>query len=130
MLAPEDVWVPDVVVYSLIDSKQPGIESITVNADGSTRWLSQKVITVGCSFLLDAFPFDTQTCNFTLGSYVDLANEVLLKWYPGREAFGAWDQSCPGAWVPSGVSWQDVLSAYPSGSHVGCSCIGVLNDGC
>ena len=68
MLAPEDVWVPDVVVYSLIDSKQPGIESITVNADGSTRWLSQKVITVGCSFLLDAFPFDTQTCNFTLGS--------------------------------------------------------------
>ena len=38
------------------------------HADGSTRWLSQKVITVGCSFLLDAFPFDTQTCNFTLGS--------------------------------------------------------------
>lgn len=68
VMEPHDLWIPDVVIYNLVDSKSPGIESVSVSSDGSCRWLSQKVVTVGCAFDLAAFPFDTQHCNFTLGS--------------------------------------------------------------
>ena len=44
VLTPMDVWTPDVLVYSLIDIKHPGIESISISADGSCRWLSQRGI--------------------------------------------------------------------------------------
>jgi hypothetical protein len=63
-----DLWTPDTVVYSLIDMKTPGIEAVTASSDGSCRWLSQRVITVGCHLVMDAFPFDVNSCNFTYGS--------------------------------------------------------------
>ena len=68
VMKPDDMWTPDVVVYSLNSAVQPGIESISCSSDGSCRWLSQRRLTVGCGFNLDHFPFDTQTCNFTVGS--------------------------------------------------------------
>ena len=68
VLGLDDLWVPDVLVYGLTDLKNPGIEAVTVSADGKARWLSQRIVTVPCVFNLNAFPFDTQTCNFTVGS--------------------------------------------------------------
>ena len=68
VMSPQEIWTPDVVVYSLNSAVHPGIESVSISPDGSCRWLSQRVLTVGCGFNLDHFPFDSQYCNFTVGS--------------------------------------------------------------
>ena len=56
VLGLDDLWVPDVLVYGLTDLKNPGIEAVTVSADGKARWLSQRIVTVPCVFNLNACP--------------------------------------------------------------------------
>lgn len=63
-----NAWVPDIVIYETVDKKEIGPQLITCYPGGSCSWLSQQVFSTGCPMNLLAFPFDTQKCNFTIGS--------------------------------------------------------------
>ena len=53
---------------------------IDVKSDGRVMWLSPLVIISHCDFNVRRFPYDKQTCEFTIGSwshdgrYVDFSN--------------------------------------------------------
>ena len=51
--------------------------NIKYNGNQSFQYLEKFLITVGCPFEYNSFPFDSQECNMTYGSY-DLATDVEL----------------------------------------------------
>lgn len=63
----DKIWRPDEMIYEAIaeSAVQP---AATVFADGSIAISVPKYQTIGCSMQLVNFPFDTQTCEFKLGS--------------------------------------------------------------
>ena len=62
------LWVPDVVIYETVSERAVGLQAASCYPDGSCSWLSQRVFKSGCPMNLASFPFDTQRCNFTIGS--------------------------------------------------------------
>jgi nicotinic acetylcholine receptor len=62
------VWVPDVVIYESVAASTVGPQLVTCYSGGSCYLLSQQVFSTGCPMQLAKFPFDTQKCNFTVGS--------------------------------------------------------------
>lgn len=69
-IMPRDlIWTPDVVVYETIEQSVPFEVMAQVYHTGDLFSAQPTTITMHCLMQLDDFPFDTQTCNFTLGSW-------------------------------------------------------------
>lgn len=63
-----EIWVPDDIVYELIEEENLGNVALTVYPSGSVFYSAPRVTTVGCKMTLSKYPYDIQTCQFTVGS--------------------------------------------------------------
>ncbi|XP_068677823.1 neuronal acetylcholine receptor subunit alpha-10-like [Montipora foliosa] len=128
-VSPEDVWVPDTLLYNNIDEEEHmggGRTSYTTNVairyDGSNTWLNPAVFKSICSVDVTNFPFDDQECLLKFGSWsfditkIDLAvknDSVLNKYYITNGEWQLLDisvkrnalkyQCCPDAFVDISV---------------------------
>jgi hypothetical protein len=66
-----DIWRPDEVVYDCISEQRSRSSQMTLMhayPSGAVSVTEPRVTTLACRMNLAAFPFDTQVCNFTVGS--------------------------------------------------------------
>ena len=63
----DKIWRPDEMIYEAISESDVQVAA-TVFSDGSVFISVPKYQTIGCSMDLTNFPFDTQECEFLLGS--------------------------------------------------------------
>ncbi|KAL9981976.1 hypothetical protein ACROYT_G010752 [Oculina patagonica] len=75
-VSPEDIWVPDTLLYNNIDEeKRIGggratyTASVEVQYDGSNMWLNPALFKSICSVDITNFPFDDQECLLKFGSW-------------------------------------------------------------
>lgn len=98
------VWQPDIIVYEMIEQEyyQP---LLTVYPSGSVFISIPRKVQFGCSMHIVAFPFDTQRCNFTLGSWS--ANGLIIDVQPKEvdadELFYEYESAKP---ARSGIDMQ------------------------
>jgi cation transporter family protein len=72
----DEIWIPDTTIYN---SKFPFEESaksfqdvsvlVTISSDGTVLWLAPMTTTTTCILELASYPYDTQTCTVTFGSW-------------------------------------------------------------
>lgn len=96
-VSPDQVWVPDTLLYNNIDEEERmggGRTAYTTNVairyDGGNKWLSPAMFKSICNVDITNFPFDDQECVLKFGSWafditkIDLAiksNHSLNKYY-------------------------------------------------
>ncbi|XP_073437625.1 5-hydroxytryptamine receptor 3A-like [Dendrobates tinctorius] len=77
-LRKEKFWRPDIYIYEMTDTEdksQPPIYTELYWYGGMVDFKMQRVVT-SCDLNIYKFPFDKQTCNISLGSYVYPASEI------------------------------------------------------
>ena len=76
-----DIWLSDFELYN--SAMKPYIYEtksvIKLNYDGKVTWVRPVIYTFSCKLDLHEFPFDTQVCNMTFGSWKFSKNFLDLK---------------------------------------------------
>ncbi|XP_067951352.1 neuronal acetylcholine receptor subunit alpha-10-like [Watersipora subatra] len=85
---PEKLWLPDICIY---DALEPAVHAnemqdfyVSIDHKGNVLWLSPLVIQSVCHLNVRYFPYDTQFCNITIGSWIYHGNDVDL-WNKNEE---------------------------------------------
>ncbi|KAL9981975.1 hypothetical protein ACROYT_G010751 [Oculina patagonica] len=75
-VSPEDIWVPDTLLYNNIDEEErigggrtTYTTHVEVHYDGSNTWLNPAMFKSICSVDITNFPFDDQECLLKFGSW-------------------------------------------------------------
>ncbi|PFX30027.1 Neuronal acetylcholine receptor subunit alpha-6 [Stylophora pistillata] len=75
-MSPHDVWVPDTVLYNNADEdatlsgfKEKFKTYVMVYSDGTNKWMSPATFKSSCDMRVTFYPFDTQECKMTFGSW-------------------------------------------------------------
>ena len=96
-------------------------EGLWIYSDGRVWRSQQRRATLACTIDLSQMPYDTQSCQWKMGMYTELAHEVQIKWRANNgtslDAFDRWGQTCPSGWTPTAMSQADVVESWPSGSY-------------
>ncbi|XP_033108362.1 neuronal acetylcholine receptor subunit alpha-2-like isoform X3 [Anneissia japonica] len=80
-IASTKLWRPDIVLYSSVDedgSNDPNLPA-TVMANGTVKYLTPYIYVCYCKVDLTYYPFDTQTCPLTFGSWAHDIRQVDLR---------------------------------------------------
>uniref|UniRef100_A0A4X2M6A8 Cholinergic receptor nicotinic alpha 10 subunit n=1 Tax=Vombatus ursinus TaxID=29139 RepID=A0A4X2M6A8_VOMUR len=77
------VWRPDIVLYNKADTQQPASAStnVVLRHDGRVRWDAPAITRSSCRVDVAAFPFDSQSCRLTFGSWTHGGHQLDL--WPG-----------------------------------------------
>ncbi|XP_052591863.1 neuronal acetylcholine receptor subunit alpha-9 [Peromyscus californicus insignis] len=72
------VWRPDIVLYNKADdeSSEPVNTNVVLRYDGLITWDSPAITKSSCVVDVTYFPFDSQQCNLTFGSWTYNGNQV------------------------------------------------------
>ncbi|OCT82280.1 hypothetical protein XELAEV_18024800mg [Xenopus laevis] len=76
----DTLWKPDLYIYEMTepDDKEPVIPYYTIHYDGKITAAKPLRIISSCNIDIFKFPFDTQTCNLTFGSYVYSETDIIM----------------------------------------------------
>uniref|UniRef100_G3W2V9 Cholinergic receptor nicotinic alpha 10 subunit n=1 Tax=Sarcophilus harrisii TaxID=9305 RepID=G3W2V9_SARHA len=77
------VWRPDIVLYNKADTQPPASAStnVVLRHDGRVRWDAPAITRSSCRVDVAAFPFDSQSCRLTFGSWTHGGHQLEL--WPG-----------------------------------------------
>ncbi|KAL3057605.1 hypothetical protein OYC64_007965 [Pagothenia borchgrevinki] len=72
------VWRPDIVLYNNADDHFKGSmdTNVVIRHDGQIMWDSPAITKSSCKVDVSYFPFDSQQCRFTYGSWTYNGNQV------------------------------------------------------
>ncbi|XP_026531119.1 neuronal acetylcholine receptor subunit alpha-9 [Notechis scutatus] len=72
------VWRPDIVLYNKADDdfSEPVNTNIVLRYDGKITWDAPAITKSSCVVDVSYFPFDSQQCNLTFGSWTYNGNQV------------------------------------------------------
>ncbi|XP_015267376.1 PREDICTED: neuronal acetylcholine receptor subunit alpha-9 [Gekko japonicus] len=72
------VWRPDIVLYNKADDdfSEPVNTNIVLRYDGKITWDAPAITKSSCVVDVSYFPFDSQECNLTFGSWTYNGNQV------------------------------------------------------
>ncbi|CAM9137675.1 unnamed protein product, partial [Ectocarpus fasciculatus] len=76
---PELLWKPDIQLYNTIGVYEETMDqtsNLWIEYDNDVWWSRPGAIASACVFDLKSFPFDSQTCNLTFGSF--MYDELML----------------------------------------------------
>lgn len=65
LIVPLDlIWLPDIVLYNAIGGYKTALEPVAIffYSDGEVWYSAKGVVSVACTYDLQKFPFDSQTC--------------------------------------------------------------------
>ncbi|XP_076465789.1 uncharacterized protein LOC143297366 [Babylonia areolata] len=81
LVVPHSVmWTPDITLYDNVESNLSGVEDyrMVVTAEGGVEQLFPVVVNSVCQLDVTRFPFDTQACNLSFGSWAYHELEINL----------------------------------------------------
>ena len=71
MVAGDEVWFPEVIPWHLVSEVEPRAEPhLQLSQDGMLYASIPRKDSYFCNFNLTRFPYDTQTCSFTIGPWL------------------------------------------------------------
>ncbi|XP_016305297.1 neuronal acetylcholine receptor subunit alpha-9-like [Sinocyclocheilus anshuiensis] len=76
------VWRPDIVLYNNADeedSSGPPDTNVVLRYNGEITWDSPAITKSSCKVDVSYFPFDSQECNLTFGSWTYNGNQVDIR---------------------------------------------------
>ena len=120
------IWKPGLYWEKAINVRLPSpVEAVSSGAgqlldvypDGRLYWSAQVSLEISCPLNLAKLPFDTQTCDFTMGMYSATADEVQLTWKVGSTALANWDRACLKSFVATRLVQDNVTLVYPPFSY-------------
>ncbi|KAL3876916.1 hypothetical protein ACJMK2_034697 [Sinanodonta woodiana] len=97
MVPPENIWIPDIVLYNFADSrlKEQRSALVVVDSTGDIIWMPQAILRSSCNFDTTFFPFDQQQCHLKFGSWTHDGTKLDLQFFDGIDRF-MWDDYIPG----------------------------------
>lgn len=113
MLNDDQIWFPDVNLYENID---PGFLhtsplSITqVNSTGSVSWSTPVIIQSSCKVQVRYFPFDTQVCTLTFGSWSMDGSQLKMRVSSGQNRERVFYDN--GVWSFDGIEGDSVKKKF------------------
>ncbi|XP_050401517.1 neuronal acetylcholine receptor subunit alpha-10 [Patella vulgata] len=110
----QKIWTPDITLYDNAADELTGLKDYrpSVNSDGKVTYLFPTVIDSLCRVDVTYFPFDTQKCPLTFGSWAYTGSEVDI-----------WNKSATGdissfkvntEWTLESVPLKRTVTLYPS----------------
>ena len=79
-LPPSQVWYPDVLAYETLNEFVPNKLALVGVSSSGSLFISVNVMkTIACTMQLQKFPFDVQSCKFTMGSWAYTGSDYDLK---------------------------------------------------
>ncbi|KAK3796713.1 hypothetical protein RRG08_037478 [Elysia crispata] len=83
------IWLPDIVIENSVESqKQLGYDEnvVYVDTSGLVNWKPSQVIKTGCDIDVTYYPFDTQTCNIIVSTWMSTSDDIDID--PDQESNG------------------------------------------
>ena len=83
------IWLPDVVIENSVESqRQLGYDEnvVYIDATGLVNWKPSQVIKTGCDIDVTYYPFDTQTCNIIVSTWMSTIADIDIE--PDRGSSG------------------------------------------
>ncbi|XP_035468853.1 5-hydroxytryptamine receptor 3A-like [Scophthalmus maximus] len=78
----ELLWKPDLTIEEMTEiDKAPPSPYLTITSEGNVTLMNDQVLTSTCRMQIYKFPFDTQSCNLTIKSFIHSDNEIKLLQY-------------------------------------------------
>jgi hypothetical protein len=126
------IWKPEFYWEGARSITMPSVdlgtgELIWVSPNGDVWWSRQVSFVMSCPFAngknLNALPFDTQTCRFTIGMYSQTASEVYVKWatledgVTEKPSLDNWQGACLAEWHATRLDQLSELQVYVSSNY-------------
>jgi len=74
----DQVWKPDITAYEHVE-EQSTPTRIAVSSSGMAVWSVPRVTKMGCTMNLTSYPFDSQFCGMTIGSWAHDGTELQVE---------------------------------------------------
>ncbi|XP_043937444.1 5-hydroxytryptamine receptor 3A-like isoform X2 [Protopterus annectens] len=73
------LWQPDIYVFEVTQQDEsPAVPYLTVYSDGTVEQTKPLRVVSACSLNIFKFPFDSQICNLTFGTYTNSVDDIIL----------------------------------------------------
>ncbi|XP_064596213.1 neuronal acetylcholine receptor subunit alpha-10-like [Liolophura sinensis] len=113
-IQPKRIWIPDVTLYNSVSTTDHGWPShynAKIHYDGSVTYLFPAYLEASCKIDVTHFPFDTQSCVLTFGSWA--YSGAQLDMYP-YAPLGNWENFVEnGEWELLSIPSRRNVKYYP-----------------
>ncbi|KAM6297498.1 5-hydroxytryptamine receptor 3A-like [Aegotheles albertisi] len=72
-------WSPSIFILERVNGENSNLEYMSVTYNGSFEATQPFQVTLTCGLVILKFPFDTQTCNLSIGSFLYPATDLIMK---------------------------------------------------
>ncbi|NXC28898.1 5HT3A protein, partial [Campylorhamphus procurvoides] len=72
-------WSPPIFIVERVDEQNSDMNYMTLMHDGSFNSTRPFQVTLTCSLMIFKFPFDTQTCNLSVASFLYPVTDLVMK---------------------------------------------------
>ncbi|XP_048584034.1 neuronal acetylcholine receptor subunit alpha-10 isoform X2 [Nematostella vectensis] len=85
---PSFLWKPDMVLYNNVNDEDRGEQylfntKVIIYSTGDIEWYSPNILKTHCKIDIQYFPFDTQTCKLTFGSWTYNGLKIDVTFFRG-----------------------------------------------
>lgn len=81
IVIPNDLlWIPDIILYNAVNGFDSHVDETAVflDATGVVWWSGRGVFTFSCTYDVNDFPFDSQTCTAEFSSWIYSLNNINI----------------------------------------------------
>ncbi|RWS27707.1 nicotinic acetylcholine receptor subunit beta3-like protein [Leptotrombidium deliense] len=84
-----ELWTPDVIAWNSVDKSVQDLSEtrLVANSTGHVTWLTKGSMKTFCMLNYQDYPFDTQKCYLTFGSWMYVTREVNLTRFSDKDKF-------------------------------------------
>ncbi|NXW59288.1 5HT3A protein, partial [Eurystomus gularis] len=72
-------WSPPIFILERVNGQNSNLENMAVMHNGSFNFTQTFQVTLTCSLMILKFPFDTQTCNLSIASFLYPVTDLIMK---------------------------------------------------
>ncbi|RUS87382.1 hypothetical protein EGW08_004836 [Elysia chlorotica] len=95
------IWLPDVIIENSVQKQnQLGYDEnmVRIDSDGWIYWKPSQIIKTGCDIDVSYYPFDTQTCNIIVSTWMSTKTDIDIDPQTGSDGLILNRYSSSGTW--------------------------------
>ncbi|RUS71652.1 hypothetical protein EGW08_020592, partial [Elysia chlorotica] len=95
------VWLPDIVIENSVESQRElGYDQnlVYIESSGLVNWKPSQVVKTGCDIDVTYYPFDTQTCNIIVSTWMSKSTDIDIDPESGSSGLILDRYSVSGTW--------------------------------